>query len=260
MDGFLTWQRSEEERLECYTSPNVFTLYHHMVVRASIRDSAFHGVRIGRGSLATSTEKLASMTGLSIKQTRNALDSLIASGDITKESHGTFTVYTITDFDRFCGIPDVYSMRANGGQTEGNSEGSRRATEGQRYKKDKKVISKEVDAVVDAWNGLANVPHITSSSYYSKTIASLIDEYGTDGVLEAIDRVRKSEYLTSGRATWFKFGWFAKDGSIDKILAGEYDRDFSQTQGQTQTQQDDAKPHTMTWEESEAFRKKVVGD
>lgn len=259
MDGFLTWQRSEEERLECYTSPNVFTLYHHMVVRASIRDSAFHGVRIRRGSLATSTEKLASMTGLSVKQTRNALDSLIASGDITKETHSKFTVYTITDFDRFCGIPEEYTIGATRGQTEGNPEGKQRANRGQHYKKDNKVISKEVDAVVSAWNEIENVPHITSSSYYSKTIASLIDEYGTDGVLEAIDRVRKSEYLTSGRAQWFKFGWFAKDGSIDKILAGEYDRDFSQTQGQAQSDTADSKPHTMTWEESEAFRKKVVG-
>lgn len=256
MDGFLTWLRSEEERLDCYTTPNVFTLYHHMVARASIRDSAFHGVRIKRGSLATSTEKLASMAGLSIKQARNAIDSLIASGDIIKEPHGTFTVYTIVDFDRFCGVPDDYSGRANRGQTEGNTEGKQRANGGQHKNKGNKDNNiKNINTALDAWRdaGFAEKDTLKNKDL-CEGLLRLLDDYGEESVLQGIANASASDFLRGQK--WFGLWWFVKPDNFQKVLDGKY----AKRGGKPEVPAQADKPHEMTWEESEAFRKKVMGD
>ena len=52
-----------------------------------------------------------------------------------------------------------------------------------------------------------------------------IAEYGTDAVLEAIEKIRNSDFLKGQNAKgWIiTFEWFVKPNNFPKVLEGNYD-------------------------------------
>lgn len=88
--------------------------------------------------------------------------------------------------------------------------------------------TEDVRRVVENWNslGLQNIRKVPSAE--SKTGSMLrarIREYGADTVLEAIEKVRSSDFLM-GRVNDFQasLDWFVRPNNFPKVINGNYDR------------------------------------
>jgi hypothetical protein len=80
--------------------------------------------------------------------------------------------------------------------------------------------------VIDFWNSIDSIPSvkaINSTSKRYKSLVSRIKEYGVDTVIEAVNQIKESDFLT-GRATDFviTFDWFVKPNNFPKVLEGNY--------------------------------------
>lgn len=80
--------------------------------------------------------------------------------------------------------------------------------------------------VVDAWNslGLSQVTKIMPGTERANLLNKRIKDYGVDKVLEAIENVRKSTFLTGGGNNGWTatFDWFIKPNNFPKVLDGNY--------------------------------------
>lgn len=85
-----------------------------------------------------------------------------------------------------------------------------------------KIAKADVDRIVTAWNktGLAEVSRVTDKR--RKQIAVRVKAFGADKVLEAIEKVGKSDFCHQGG--WCTFDWLMKnDDNLAKVLEGNYD-------------------------------------
>lgn len=85
-----------------------------------------------------------------------------------------------------------------------------------------KIAKADVDRIVTAWNktGLAEVSRVTDKR--RKQIAVRVKSFGVDDVLEAIEKVGKSDFCHQGG--WCTFDWLMKnDDNMAKALEGKYD-------------------------------------
>lgn len=88
---------------EWYDDVPTYRLFTHLLLTVSIADDEWHGVHIPRGSRLTSLNKLSEETGLTIQQTRTALNHLQATHEITKRSTSQYTLISVVNYDSFQG-------------------------------------------------------------------------------------------------------------------------------------------------------------
>lgn len=86
---------------EWHDSPEMVTMWIHLLIFANVKETKWHGQVIGRGQMATSLQKLASLTGLSVRQVRTCLARLEESGCVTSEATNSHRVITICNFERY---------------------------------------------------------------------------------------------------------------------------------------------------------------
>ena len=86
--------------------------------------------------------------------------------------------------------------------------------------------TKDVRRIVEAWNalGLNEVREVTGESKRGGMLRARVKEHGVNGVLEAIENVRKSDFLKGQNAKGFviTFDWFVKPNNFIKVLEGNY--------------------------------------
>lgn len=248
MNGYIAWPKDMDDTFAWYTVPKTAWLYQHLVTRACFRDSMFRSVRIPKGSLATSLNRLALETGLTEHEVRTAISNLVESGDITKKAVGHMTVVSITNYDRYL----ANEVR----QTRFNSRTSS-APEAQHMNKENKDLNniKNINNILDAWRdaGLAEKDTLKNKDL-CEGLLRLLEDYGENSVLKAVANVAASDFLRG--QPWFGLWWFVKPDNFQKVLNGKYANREAKPEVPAQAE----KPHEMTWEESEAFRKKVMGD
>jgi predicted phage replisome organizer len=93
--------------------------------------------------------------------------------------------------------------------------------------------TQDVRRIVQAWNslGLQQLSRVTTESRRGNMLRSRIAEYGTDAVLEAIEKIRNSDFLKGQNAKgWvITFEWFVKPNNFPKVLEGNYDTFYRAT-------------------------------
>lgn len=107
---------------EWYTDLNCKALFIHCLLRANIEDSNFRGIEINRGSFFTSVKHLAHELKLSDKQIRGAIAKLRQTGEINIKTASNGTMIMVCKYDDYQVNP----------KTKGQTEGKRRANEGQQ--------------------------------------------------------------------------------------------------------------------------------
>lgn len=255
MNGFIKWPRAMEVCFPWYKTPNTAWLFLHLVSKANISDSFFAGRKVSRGSVVTSLDNLVVETGLSKREVRTALDHLVSTGSIVKESGSRFTIITIANYDDFNERVEHMSDTL---PTRDRHTSDTQATRDRHHnenieKKEKKNI--ELNTVIDAWRsaGLKETDTLKNPDL-CHGLTQLLEDYGENSVLRAVANVAASDFLRG--QPWFGLWWFVKPDNFQKVLNGKYANREAKPEVPAQAE----KPHEMTWEESEAFRKKVMGD
>ena len=87
--------------------------------------------------------------------------------------------------------------------------------------------TKDVRRIIEAWNslGLQQVTKVPSDSKRGGMLRARVNEYGVDKVLEAIEKVRSSDFLKGQSKSGFiiTFEWFVRPNNFPKVLEGNYD-------------------------------------
>ena len=225
----MSWNYSDNEYLklyrkfvgwEWYQDVSTKVLFLHCLLRANWKPGSWHGVPYEAGQFITSLPKLSEETGLSIKQVRTALKHLKGSGEVADKGQANFRIITVKNWDRY--------------QQRGRLSDSQRADEGQakgnRYKKIRSKEGKNIYfvAVQERWNTLpqpiSKVKKIADGTTRQERLQDLIDTYGQDTVLEAIENIKRSGFLQgNGENGWvISFDWFLDPEHFQKVLEGNY--------------------------------------
>lgn len=117
MIGYIKLYRKMKD-WEWFDDPNVLVVWIHLLLEANWEDGNWRGQTIPRGSLYTSLPRLASESGLSLKQVRLALEKLEKGSQIVRERADKGQVITI------CKYEDYQASEEEEGQTNGTQQGS----------------------------------------------------------------------------------------------------------------------------------------
>ncbi len=96
------------------------------------------------------------------------------------------------------------------------------------------VCQTDVRRIIQSWNGLQNcgikpVSKLDSNSKRYGSLAARIKQYSVADVLEAIERIKSSDFLQGKNSNgWtITFDWFVRPNNFPKVLEGNYDnKDF----------------------------------
>lgn len=95
---------------------------------------------------------------------------------------------------------------------------------------DDNVRSTDAERVVEKWNeltqvGIKAVDRISPRTKRYDCLRARINEYGIEKVLEAIEKIRSSNFLQGkNKSGWaIYFDWFVKPNNFIKVLEGTYD-------------------------------------
>ena len=141
MSGYVKIHRKITE-WEWYGDLNTRVVFLHLIFTANWKDGRFKGIDIPRGSLVTSARNLAEEVGLSIRQTRTALEHLQSTNEVTIKGHGKFSVVEIKNYDEYQATDKQEVNEAtNSRQTESQSDDEQPTTI-EEYKNKKNKESK----------------------------------------------------------------------------------------------------------------------
>lgn len=91
--SMLTW--------EWYDDINVKILFLHLILTANYEDKKWRGKVIKRGQRVVSVKKLSEELGITIQQTRTAINKLISTNEITSSKFAECNVLTLVNYDKF---------------------------------------------------------------------------------------------------------------------------------------------------------------
>lgn len=128
--------------------PEMVALWVRLIIRATHEDSQWHGLSVSRGQLVTTTAKLASESGLTLKQVRTCLARLKESGQIVIETANKYTKITICKYDDYQETEQAEGQTkdkqtANDGQAKGKPTAGKGQAKGNssRIKEQEKLIN-----------------------------------------------------------------------------------------------------------------------
>lgn len=164
-EGYIKLYRSMLD-WERYLDSNTKDLFIHLLLKANYKTRRYNGMTIPRGSLFTSTARLAAELALTPKKIRISLDKLEHSGEIVKKGRANGQLITVVN----------YAFYQGEGQATGQAKGEPRASQGQAKgnnlrKKEEKEGKKE---------------RITLSQSLSQSFLDLLSEEQLDRMEERL--------------------------------------------------------------------------
>lgn len=131
---------------EWYTDVPTCKLFIHILLRASATGKRYRGQNIPMGAFTTSTEILASETGLTPQNVRTALKKLESTGEITRQVTNKFTQIYIVKWGDYQSYIDVTNKQNNKQVTNKQHSTNKQLTTIKESKecKESKYIKKEI--------------------------------------------------------------------------------------------------------------------
>lgn len=112
MSGWVRLYRSIDE-WEWASNPNVLCIFIRLLVLASFEPRQWNGISIEKGQVVISLENLAKKVGLSVQQTRTALNKLKSTNEITSQSTNKYSLITIVNYGKYQGIEEENNKQDN---------------------------------------------------------------------------------------------------------------------------------------------------
>ena len=207
LNGFIKLHR-KLLAWEWYSDINVRVLFFHCLLRANHKKEKWQGIEINAGEFVTSYDHLAKECGLSIHQTRTALDKLKMTGELASKTTSRYTVIVINNWNKWqTNDTQNGKQMANEWQTNGNK---------QEYKEIKEYKEKKN---IDIF---CNVDFEKCFNFYSENCSNLIPisfERRNKAILEEL-----REFLNE---IDYDFSYFLdlckKANSLEKIIKNRID-------------------------------------
>lgn len=200
MNGYFKIHRQLTE-WEWYTDIKVKSLFIHCLLLANFKDKRWRGELIKRGQFITSIAKLEEC-GLTYQEVRTALEKLVKTGEIKKESTGSFTLITVCNYDTYQQKDDYEQQTSNKAPTDEQQSSNKAPTDEQQLLKKEKNDNKEEERkekyiYLDKFEKISK-GDLTSSTSFEKNFnfALFPDEWSDrfkDSVLEMFEYLQNRE-------------------------------------------------------------------
>lgn len=111
-NGFIVLHRKLLE-WEWFDDPKTAMVWLYLLLRANWKPNKWRGIEIGRGQTLETYPKIAKATGLSVQSVRTAVFHLKSTGELTAESTGYGTLFSITQYSKYQDLTDDINRQIN---------------------------------------------------------------------------------------------------------------------------------------------------
>ena len=130
--AFANWEWSDE--------PFMVSLFIHLILAASNRDTKWKGESLKRGQVIFGLSKWAKKTGISVQSLRTSLKKLESTGEINTKSTSKYTLITVCNYDKYQEVPKGVPTRKS---TRDQQAINKRSTSDQQHREKVKKEKKE---------------------------------------------------------------------------------------------------------------------
>lgn len=204
-----------------------------------------HTEMVERGSFITSELKLMERWGWGRKKVKLFLNFLESQKMIERNANNKRTVITIVNYGFYqdCDLPKEQQKNSKRTAKEqqrdsrGTAKGHKQERKNERMKEyidtDVSIKQHSIQSIIDAWNqlepyGIKMIYRINPGSKRCTSLIALLEQFGEEKVIQAVDKVKQSDFLQGKTDTRFSlnFDWFINPDNFEKVLDGKYAEKF----------------------------------
>lgn len=200
---------------------------------------------VERGSFITSELKLMERWGWGRKKVKLFLNFLESQKMIERNANNKRTAITIVNYGFYqdCDLPKEQQKDSKRTAKEQRRDSTGTAKEHKQERKNERmkeyidtnvsIKQHSIQSIIDAWNqlepyGIKMIYRINQGSKRYTSLIALLEQFGEEKVIQAVDKVKQSDFLQGKTDTRFSlnFDWFINPNNFAKILDGKYDEKF----------------------------------
>lgn len=204
-----------------------------------------HTEMVERGSFITSELKLMERWGWGRKKVKLFLNFLESQKMIERNANNKRTAITIVNYGFYqdCDLPKEQQKNSKRTAKEQQRDSTGTAKEHKQERKNERmkeyidtnvsIKQHSIQSIIDAWNqlepyGIKMIYRINPGSKRCTSLIALLEQFGEEKVIQAVDKVKQSDFLQGKTDTRFSlnFDWFINPNNFVKILDGKYDEKF----------------------------------
>lgn len=200
---------------------------------------------VERGSFITSELKLMERWGWGRKKVKLFLNFLESQKMIERNANNKRTAITIVNYGFYqdCDLPKEQQKDSKRTAKEQRRDSTGTAKEHKQERKNERmkeyidtnvsIKQHSIQSIIDAWNqlepyGIKMIYRINPGSKRCTSLIALLEQFGEEKVIQAVDKVKQSDFLQGKTDTRFSlnFDWFINPDNFEKILDGKYAEKF----------------------------------
>lgn len=200
---------------------------------------------VERGSFITSELKLMERWGWGRKKVKLFLNFLESQKMIERNANNKRTAITIVNYGFYqdCDLPKEQQKNSKRTAKEQQRDSTGTAKEHKQERKNERmkeyidtnvsIKQHSIQSIIDAWNqlepyGIKMIYRINQGSKRCTSLIALLEQFGEEKVIQAVNKVKQSDFLQGKTDTRFSlnFDWFVNPNNFAKILDGKYDEKF----------------------------------
>ena len=204
-----------------------------------------HTEMVERGSFITSELKLMERWGWGRKKVKLFLNFLESQKMIERNANNKRTAITIVNYGFYqdCDLPKEQQKNSKRTAKEQQRDSTGTAKEHKQERKNERmkeyidtdvsIKQHSIQSIIDAWNqlepyGIKMIYRINQGSKRCTSLIALLEQFGEEKVIQAVDKVKQSDFLQGKTDARFSlnFDWFINPNNFAKILDGKYDEKF----------------------------------
>ncbi len=204
-----------------------------------------HTEMVERGSFITSELKLMERWGWGRKKVKLFLNFLESQKMIERNANNKRTAITIVNYGFYqdCDLPKEQQKDSKRTAKEQRRDSTGTAKEHKQERKNERmkeyidtdvsIKQHSIQSIIDAWNqlepyGIKMIYRINQGSKRCTSLIALLEQFGEEKVIQAVDKVKQSDFLQGKTDTRFSlnFDWFINPDNFEKILDGKYAEKF----------------------------------
>lgn len=197
---------------------------------------------VERGSFITSELKLMERWGWGRKKVKLFLNFLESQKMIERNANNKRTAITIVNYGFYqdCDLPKEQQKDSKRTAKEQRRDSTGTAKEHKQERKNERmkeyidtlvsIKQHSIQSIIDAWNqlepyGIKMIYRINPGSKRCTSLIALLEQFGEEKVIQAVDKVKQSDFLQGKTDTRFSlnFDWFINPNNFVKVLEGKYD-------------------------------------